>query len=231
MFATNVSFWVAFGAGILSFFSPCILPLIPVYFMYITESTIESQLLNQKKIVLTRTIGFVIGFTIIFILMGATATFIGKIFVQNKSIFSKISGLLIIIFGLNMMGIIKFNFLQIEKKVSEPRVATSWFSSILVGMAFAAGWTPCFGPILASILIFAGSSETMLKGILLLLIYSIGMAIPFIVTALFINYFRKFIKKSRKFLIFIPKISGAIMVIFGFLVFFNKIINLSRLFV
>jgi cytochrome c-type biogenesis protein len=231
MFATNVSFFVAFGAGILSFFSPCILPLIPVYFMYITGTTMESQLFNHKKIVLSRTLGFVIGFTIIFILMGATATFLGKIFIQNKDIFSKISGLLIIIFGLNMMGIIKIALLQMEKKASVPQTATSWFSSILVGMAFAAGWTPCFGPVLASILIFAGGSETMLKGILLLLTYSLGMAIPFIITALSINYFRKFMKKSRKYLIYIPKISGAIMIIFGLLVFFDKVVSISRLFV
>jgi cytochrome c-type biogenesis protein len=98
-------------------------------------------------------------------------------------------------------------------------------------MAFAAGWTPCFGPVLASILIFAGGSETMIKGILLLLTYSLGMAIPFIITAFSINYFRKFMKKSGKYLIYIPKISGTIMIIFGLLVFFDKVVSISRLFV
>lgn len=227
--AGDVSFGLAFGAGFLSFFSPCILPLIPVYIMYMTGVTVEEDLKKNRMIALTRTLGFVIGFTIIFMIMGTSASFIGKIFIRNKNIFSKISGILIVLFGLKMMDIIKLDFLSIEKKLSAPKKMTSWFSSILMGMAFAAGWTPCFGPILASILIYAGTSATVSKGIYLLLVYSIGMAIPFILTALFINVFNNFLKKYEKAISYIPKIGGFIMVIFGLLVFFDKMMIISQL--
>lgn len=225
----SVSLPIAFGAGFLSFFSPCILPLIPVYIMYMAGVNLESELAERRLIAVTRTIGFIIGFTIIFLIMGTSASFIGKIFIRNKDIFSKVSGALIVIFGLSMMGIIKLGFLNMGSKVKSPKKVTNWFSSILMGMAFAAGWTPCFGPVLASILIYAGGADTVSKGVYLLLVYSIGMAIPFLFTALFINVFSKFLEKTEKFMIYVPKISGLIMVIFGILVFFNKVIDISRL--
>lgn len=225
----SVSLPIAFGAGFLSFFSPCILPLIPVYIMYMAGVNLESELEERRLIAVTRTIGFIIGFTIIFLIMGTSASFIGKIFIRNKDIFSKVSGALIVIFGLSMMGIIKLGFLNMGSKVKSPKKVTNWFSSILMGMAFAAGWTPCFGPILASILIYAGGADTVSKGVYLLLVYSIGMAIPFLITALFINVFSKFLEKTEKVIVYIPKIGGLIMVIFGILVFFNKVIDISRL--
>lgn len=227
--AADVSLPIAFGAGFLSFFSPCILPLIPVYIMYMAGVTLEDELEKRRLLALTRTMGFVIGFTIIFIIMGTSASFLGRLFARNKDIFSKVSGILIIIFGLNMMGIIKLKFLSMEKRVAKPKDISNWFSSILMGMAFAAGWTPCFGPVLASILIYASGTATVSKGVYLLLVYSIGMAIPFILTALFINVFSKFLDKAGRFIEYIPKIGGLIMVIFGLLVFFDKVINISRL--
>ncbi|WFA08257.1 cytochrome c biogenesis protein CcdA [Tissierella sp. Yu-01] len=229
MFSNDVSLPLAFGAGFISFFSPCILPMIPAYIMYITGVNVEEDLASKRKLAILRTLAFVLGFTIVFIIMGSTATILGKVFVRNKDVFAKISGLIIVVFGLNMMGIINLKFLNFNKRASAPKKITNWFSSLLMGMAFAAGWTPCFGPVLASILIFAGGADTVLKGILLLLIYSIGMAIPFILTAMFINVFDKFLNKSDKILSYIPKIAGLIMVIFGLLVFFNKVINISRL--
>ena len=121
-----------------------------------------------------------------------------------------------------------FGILNIEKKISGPKKITNWLGSLVMGMAFAAGWTPCFGPVLASILIYAGGSATISKGVLLLLIYSIGMAIPFILTALFINVFINILNRAENFLIYIPKIGGFIMVIFGLLVFFNKVVIISN---
>ena len=225
----NISIPIALGAGILSFFSPCILPLIPAYIMYMTGSTLENEVSQRKFKALSRTFGFVIGFTIVFIIMGASASFIDKVFIRNKLLFTKISGIIIIAFGLNLMGIFKLNFLNRTKKASAPKIVTSWFTSILMGMAFAAGWTPCFGPILASILIYASTSNTLSQGIFLLFVYSIGMAIPFILTAIFINMFNRFLEKTEKVMMYLPKISGLIMVIFGLLVFFNKVIDISRL--
>lgn len=229
MFAMDVSFPIAFGAGFLSFFSPCILPMIPCYIMYITGTASETEIGNRRLFSLIRTLSFVLGFTVVFMIMGSSATLIGKLFTNNKELFSKISGLLIIVFGLNLMGIIKLRFLNMNKRLSMPKKVGSWFSSMVVGMAFAAGWTPCFGPVLASILIYAGGADTVSKGIILLLIYSIGMAVPFILTALFINLFDKFLARTDGWMKYLPIISGGIMVIFGLLVFFNKVINISRL--
>ena len=225
----DVSLAIAFGAGFLSFFSPCILPLIPVYIMYMTGTTMESEIEERRLFVLSRTFGFVLGFTIIFMIMGTSASFLGKIFIRNKEVFSKLSGLLIIVFGLSMTGIIKLKALNITGKFKKPKKTTNWFSSILMGMAFAAGWTPCFGPVLASILMYAGGSDTVSKGIYLLLIYSLGMAIPFILTGLFINVFSRFMDKAERFMKYVPIIGGIFMIIFGVLVYFNKVINISRL--
>lgn len=225
----SISIPIAFGAGVLSFFTPCILPMIPAYIMYMTGSTMESEVSQRKVVALTRTLGFVIGFTIIFMIMGTSASFIGRIFIKNKAIFSKISGILIIIFGLNLMGVLKLNFLNLNRQISAPKKVTSWFSSILMGMAFAAGWTPCFGPILASILVYASTSNTLSQGVFLLFIYSLGMAIPFMLTAVFINMFSSFLEKAERLMVYLPKISGLIMVMFGLLVFFNKVIDISRL--
>jgi cytochrome c-type biogenesis protein len=119
--------------------------------MYITGVSMENELKAKRLFALKRTIGFIVGFTVVFIIMGSSASIIGRIFIRNKEIFSKVSGILIIIFGLKMMDILNLKFLNMEKRITAPRKVTNWFSSILMGMAFAAGWTPCFGPVLASI--------------------------------------------------------------------------------
>lgn len=229
MIGADVSLPIAFGAGFLSFFSPCLLPMIPAYIMYITGVDMEDDLSKVRMTALMRTLGFVLGFTVIFMIMGSSASFLGRAFIQNKTIFFRISGILIILFGLNMMGVLNLKFLGMEKRVKSPKKVTSWFSSILMGMAFAAGWTPCFGPVLASILVFAGTSATVSKGVLLLFIYSVGMAIPFLLTALFINVFMKWLVRAEKFLKYMPYISGIILVIFGVLIFFDKMMSISSL--
>lgn len=228
MLEQNVSFIVAFTAGFVSFFSPCILPMIPAYIMYMTGSSID-ELEDNRMFAVKRTLGFILGFTIIFMIMGTSASFIGQIFAKNKQLFSKISGGILIIFGLNMMGILKLDFLNKEKRRKGPSKKTGMIGSILMGMAFAAGWTPCFGPVLGAILMYAGASDTLYKGVLLLLVYSLGMGLPFLLTALFINGFNRFINKYEKVINILPKISGVILVVFGLLVFFNKVVDISRL--
>lgn len=227
---TDVSLPIAFGAGFLSFFTPCLLPMIPAYIMYITGVNIEDELSKRRLFAVIRTLGFVIGFTIIFIIMGSSATFLGKIFIRNRLTFSRISGIVIIIFGLNLMGILKVKFLDMEKRRKAPKKITNWFSSVLMGMAFAAGWTPCFGPVLGAILMYASGASTVSNGMNLLLVYSVGMAIPFLLTAFFINVFIKLMDRAGKVMKYLPIIGGAIMVIFGLLVFFDKVIDISRLF-
>lgn len=226
---TDVSFPLAFGAGVLSFFTPCLLPMIPAYIMYLTGVTAEDELSKRRMRAVIRTLGFVIGFTIIFMIMGSSATLIGRVFIRNRLIFSRISGIVIIIFGLHLMGILRLRFLNLGARTKAPKKMTNWFSSVLMGMVFAAGWTPCFGPVLGAILMHASGASTVSNGMALLFVYSVGMAIPFLLTALFINVFIKFMNKADKLMKILPIVGGVIMVIFGLLVFFDKVIEISKL--
>jgi cytochrome c-type biogenesis protein len=227
----DVSIPVALGAGFLSFFSPCILPLIPAYITYITGTTIEEELKDKKLFALIRTLGFVIGFSIIFIIFGLSAGLIGQTFYRYKNTLTRIGGAIIIVFGLNMMGILKLSFLNKQTGIKAPKTVNSWFSSILMGMVFATGWTPCIGAVLGTILVYAGTTTTVLKGFYLLLAYSIGMAIPFLLTALLINQFAKLLVKIEGILPYVMKLSGIIIVALGILMVLNKMYLLSNLFV
>ncbi|MBW9157905.1 cytochrome c biogenesis protein CcdA [Clostridium sp. FP2] len=225
----NISLILAFSAGLLSFLSPCVLPLVPAYISYLTGTAVNE--LDDKKAklnILYKSFGFVIGFSIIFILMGASITTLGKIFISNQTIFRKISGLLMIVFGLHTIGLLKIKLLYREKRFFSFNKASGKFGSILMGMAFAAGWTPCIGPILSSILMYASSSETIGKGILLLSVYSLGLAVPFILTALAIGSFTKHKNAIFKYLPVISAISGILLLLMGILIFTNKVNILSR---
>lgn len=226
---TDVTSFSAFFAGLLSFFSPCLLPMIPAYIMYISGIGDLEDARDNKEIVLQRTLGFIIGFTIIFIIMGLSASFVGKIFSQNRNLFLKLSGIIIIIFGLNYMGILKFSFLGKDKRLKAPKKVNNMLSSTFMGMAFAGGWSPCFGPVLGSILFMASIDSSVLEGGILLLIYSIGMAIPFVLTALFISKFTILLSRYEKALKIIPLIGGGVLVVFGILIFFDKLVVISSL--
>lgn len=226
----EVSIPLAFITGVLSFFSPCILPLIPVYIMYLTGTTAETEVNKRRLLAVTRTLGFILGFTVVFIIMGLSASALGQLFAQHRLLLLRISGIIMILFGLNMIGLFKLSFIKLPKLIDSPKNVTSFFSAFVMGLAFAAGWTPCFGPILASIVIYAGASSTMTQGIVLLLVYSLGMAIPFLLTALFINAFNKLLDKSEKFIQYVPKISGIILILFGLLIVTNKLVQLTNLF-
>ncbi len=225
---TDISISASFAAGLLSFFSPCVLPLIPAYITYITGTALEEELENKKFLALTRTLGFILGFTIIFMIMGVSASFVGRAFRVYNRQFSIISGILIIGLGLNMMGILKLNILSKGIKIKLPKIS-NWFSSVLVGMAFAAGWTPCVGAVLGTILLLAGNTGTVSSGFFLLLFYSLGLAIPFVLTALLISRFGRFLTKSEKVLPYITKIGGLIIVLLGILILFNKMYLLTNL--
>lgn len=228
---SNVSLVLAFSAGLLSFLSPCVLPLVPAYISYITGSSIdELENNNSKLFIIYRALGFVIGFSFIFILMGASVTSLGKIFIKNQVAFRRISGILIIIFGLHTTGIIKIKWLYYEKKMLSIKNYKGLLGSFLIGMAFAAGWTPCVGPILSSILLYAGSLETINRGIMLLIFYSLGLAVPFILTAAAISKIQKTMKKLNKYLGIVSIISGLLMILMGILIFTNKMGILSGFF-
>ncbi|SKA12895.1 cytochrome c biogenesis CcdA family protein [Selenihalanaerobacter shriftii] len=222
----NVGFLMAFGAGLISFLSPCVLPLIPTYITYLSGVSVdeiknkqESNRFNKKLYL--NSIMFVLGFSAIFILLGMSATFIGRFMLQNQSIIRKISGVIVIIFGLHMTGIIKLSFFYKEKKVHYRPNKVTAISSFLLGMAFSAGWTPCIGPILSSILIYASSSQSLWLGGGLLATYSLGLAVPFLLTAVFINYLSNYLNRLNKYLNKISIVSGIFLIIMGVLIYNN----------
>ena len=187
---------VAFGAGLISFLSPCVLPLIPGYISYISGNSL-SELIEKKKVNLIPIILFTIGFSIIFIIFGAASTFLGQVLLQNSYELRLAAGLIIIILSLHIIGIINIKFLNYEKRI-QTNSKNNFYSPILIGMAFAFGWTPCIGPILGSILVIAATEESLNKGILLLFSYSMGLAIPFILSGYLIQKFLIFSKSFKK---------------------------------
>jgi len=179
---SHISIFVAFSAGFLSFVSPCVLPLVPSFVTYITGLTFEDITSAKEKtrvryITITNSLAFIGGFSFIFVLLGASATFIGEAFLAYQDIIQKIGGILIVLFGLYIMGVIKLNFLSSEKKFHIENKPAGFIGSFLVGMAFAAGWTPCVGPILGTILLYASTTGSVAKGMGLLAVYSLGLGL------------------------------------------------------
>ena len=212
---------IALGAGLISFLSPCVLPLIPGYISYISGSSLN-ELIEKKNINLIPIILFTVGFSIVFIIFGAASTFLGQILLQNSFELRIIAGLVIIIFSLHIVGIINIKFLNYEKRI-DTNISSNFFSPILIGMAFAFGWTPCIGPILGSILVLAATEESLSKGILLLSFYSIGLAIPFILSGYLIQRFLIFSKNFKKNIKLVSKIGGIILLITGILIITNQL--------
>ena len=212
---------IALGAGLISFLSPCVLPLIPGYISYISGSSLN-ELIEKKNINLIPIILFTVGFSIVFIIFGAASTFLGQILLQNSFELRIVAGLVIIIFSLHIIGIINIKFLNYEKRI-DTKISSNFFSPILIGMAFAFGWTPCIGPILGSILVLAATEESLSKGILLLSFYSFGLAIPFILSGYLIQRFLIFSKNFKKNIKLVSKIGGIILLITGILIITNQL--------
>ena len=212
---------IALGAGLISFLSPCVLPLIPGYISYISGSSL-SELIEKKNVNLFPIILFTIGFSVVFIIFGAASTFLGNIFLQNSYELRIVAGLIIIILSFHIIGLINLKFLNYEKRI-QTNISKNLFSPILIGMAFAFGWTPCIGPILGSILVLASTEESLFQGILLLSFYSIGLAVPFILSGYLIQKFLLFSKNFKKNINKVSKIGGAILLITGILIITNQL--------
>ena len=212
---------IAFGAGLISFLSPCVLPLIPGYISYISGSSIN-ELIDKKNINLFPMVLFTIGFSIVFIIFGAASTFLGQVLLKNSYELRIIAGLIIIILSLHIIGIFNIKFLNFEKRI-QTNTNTNFYSPILIGMAFAFGWTPCIGPILGSILVLAATEDSINKGIMLLSFYSLGLAIPFILSGYLIQKFLIFSKNFRKNINLVSKIGGIILLITGVLIITNQL--------
>ena len=212
---------VAFGAGLISFLSPCVLPLIPGYISYISGNSLN-ELIEKKNVNLFPIILFTVGFSIVFIIFGAASTYLGQVLLQNSYELRIVSGLIIILFSLQIIGIINLKFLNYEKRI-QTNTNTNFYSPILIGMAFAFGWTPCIGPILGSILVLSATEESINKGILLLISYSLGLAIPFILSGYLIQKFLIFSKNFKKNINLVSKIGGIILLITGILILTNQL--------
>jgi len=227
MLTQTVSFPAAFVAGLLSFFSPCVLPLIPAYFTFITGFSIEelTEEYNSeiRKKVFLSTVLFVLGFSLVFILMGASASYLGGLMYTYKKLIRIIGGILIIILGIHLTGLIRIPGLDFEKRITLEKKPLHFFGTLIIGMAFGAGWSPCIGPLLGSILIVAGSQETVWQGVILLGIYSAGLAIPFIIISIFINFLLIFIKKTSKVLKYVNMVAGVVLIVVGLILVSNKL--------
>jgi len=212
---------IAFGAGLISFLSPCVLPLIPGYVSFISGQSLQ-EILKSKKIDILPLILFCFGFSTVFIILGASASFLGQTLLQNSETLRVIAGFVIMIFSLQLIGLINISYLNFEKRF-EAKKSKNILFPYLIGLAFGFGWTPCIGPILGSILALASIEETLSKAIILLTFYSVGLAIPFVLSGYLIQRFLVFSKNFKKNINLISKIGGTILLITGTLILTNQL--------
>lgn len=220
----------AFVAGLLSFLSPCVLPLVPGYVSLISGASVDDLQSSDRRMlgtVMLHSFTFILGFSFVFIALGAAATGLGQVFNEYHHVLARIAGVIIIIFGLHLTGLLKIKALYSDKRLHDVKGSSTALGSFVVGFAFAFGWTPCIGPILAAILALASEQDKVVKGILLLAIYSLGLAVPFLLTSLGIDRFLSFYGKFRRHLHTVEVVSGVLLIAVGVLIFMNNLRLLS----
>jgi cytochrome c-type biogenesis protein len=224
------SITATFAAGIVSFLSPCVLPLVPGYVSLISGASVEELQSKDRKLmntVLLHSVMFILGFTLVFVVLGAAATALGQLARDYKKQLTWIAGAVIIIFGLHLTGILKIKALYADKRLHSVKGGKSPIGAFLIGFAFAFGWTPCLGPIISSILLLAGAAETKTQGILLLWVYSLGLAVPFLLTSVLIDRFLSFYGRFRKHLHKLEVASGVLLMVLGVLILTRRFTVLS----
>lgn len=231
----DVSFPLAFLAGLLSFMSPCVLPLIPSYVSFITGVSFEdlTEGTDRRKIrnlTITNSLSFIAGFSFIFVALGASSSAVGRFLFQYQDWIRIIGGVLVIFFGLFVSGVIRLDFLTRERKLHLSGKPAGYFGSFLVGMTFAAAWTPCIGPILGTILLYASTQGSAVYGFQLLAVYSLGLGIPFFLSSLMFNSFLAYSGRIRKHMRIIMAVSGLLLIVFGVLLLTNNVRQLTALF-
>ncbi len=222
----DVTFVTAFLAGLISFLSPCVLPLVPGYISLISGLSVEQlQDSEQAKLgpVLASSLAFVLGFSFVFVALGASASAVGKFLLVNKPLLYKIAGVIIILFGLHLIGLLKISYLYREKRFQGTPRRMGWLGAFVIGLAFAFGWTPCIGPILGTVLTLAATKEKVSEGINLLAVYSAGLGVPFLLTTLGINGFLRFYGRFRRHLRAVEIFAGILLLAVGLLIFFNRL--------
>lgn len=221
-----LGFLVAFAAGLLSFLSPCVLPLVPSYVGFLTGMTLP-EVTGRRRVALTHALLFVSGFSLVFILLGASATALGRALNYYQVWLQRLGGVLIILFGLLCLGVFNPTLLSQERRLHLERKPVGYLGSVLVGMAFAAGWTPCIGPVLGAILGLAATSADVSRGMLLLAVYSAGLALPFLVAAVAVDSFLDWFQRFRRFLPWVMRISGVMLVFVGILLITGEFTRLA----
>lgn len=222
----NVSYWAAFVAGLSVFLSPCILPLIPTYLSYLTGVSFKDYTgkINPEEkrrirlITMIHSVMFILGFSVIFVLLGTTVSYLGRFLLEYQSTLKKIGAVIIILFGLMITGVLRLEFLEKERKIEYKKKTVSYLGSLLVGATFALAWTPCVGYILGSILVYAGSTASMIKGVKLLSVFSLGVGVPFFLASLSVNSFLLFFNKIKNFIKWVNVFVGAVLIIFGIMI-------------
>lgn len=232
----SVGLATAFVAGLISFLSPCVLPLVPAYLSYITGISVEDmrtqdeqQRSRMTRHVVLHSLIFILGFALVFVTLGASATSVGRAMQHHHRLFLQIAGVVIIIFGLHLIGLFKIGLLYREKRFHNAGKAGLW-GSFVIGLAFAFGWTPCIGPILAGILTIAASKESVSQGIILLFFYSLGLGVPFLLVGLSINRFFSFYQSFKKHLQVVEVFSGVLLILIGGLILTNNLNWLAQKF-
>ena len=228
MEGTSLGIAIAFTAGLLSFLSPCVLPLIPSYVTFITGLSFE-DVQRARRAALVHALLFVLGFTLIFLALGATATALGQLLNYQRVWISRVGGVLIIVFGLYMLGAFNVSLFSQERRVHIANKPVGYLGTVLVGIAFGAGWTPCIGPILGSILTYAASSADLTRGLWLLFAYSSGLAVPFLLSAVAVERFLDFFGRMKRQMNWITRTSGALMIVVGVLMVTNYFTILASL--
>ena len=222
----TLSLFVAFTAGVLSFLSPCVLPLVPSYIGFLTGMTLP-EMSGRRRAALVHALLFVAGFSLVFVLLGATATALGRALNYYQLWLQRIGGVLIIAFGLVCLGVIKVGFLGQERRVQVEQKPLGYVGSVLVGMAFAAGWTPCIGPVLGAILGLAATTQDLSRGMLLLAVYSAGLALPFLIAAAALETFLEWFQRFRPFLPWVMRVSGVLLIFVGILMVSGEFTRLA----
>ncbi len=227
MEASQVSLFIAFMAGFLSFITPCVLPLVPSYLSFITglsfeELTSEQDQQRVRLKTMSHSLSFIAGFSVVFISFGASATLIGQLFLSYQSVIRKLGGILIVLFGLYILGVIKIKPLISEHRWHPENKPSGHLGSFLIGISFAAGWTPCVGPILGTILLYASTTQSLLKGMGLLTFYSIGLGLPLFLTSLGVNSFLTYFRQLRNYLRMITMVSGVFLIVVGVMIYTNS---------
>jgi len=230
---TEFSIVLAAGAGVLSFLSPCVLPLVPSYLAFIGGVTIfghEGQRAG-RAVLLLHAVLFILGFTLVFVALGASMSLVGQMFLQYQETVRKVGGILIIVFGLSVAGILKLPWLLRDWRVHLRERPAGYLGSIFVGITFGAGWTPCIGPVLGSVLTLAGTAQTAGTGVQMLVAYAAGLGVPFFLSAVLLDRFAGFFDRFRRFLPFVDRVAGAMLVLAGLLLFTGYMTVLNTYFI